>query len=782
MINTFQRIFVSAFLIALCALAAAQIPTGTWREHLPYGETIAVTKGAGKIFCATPFAVFSYDPNDQSIERLSRVNKLSATNVTTVNFDHQTASLLVGYANGQIDIITQGVPFALDDIVRSNLLGNKRVNHIFVDNSRAFVCTGFGVVVIDIQRREVVETWFLQGQSNLTAVYGLNTDGERWYAATQQGIFTGAYNSPLLVSFEAWSRLDELPLETARYNSVTIVDNLLYAVRENGFEDELWVADKEEQNWTIVPGFESEQITDFRFMHDRLVVSTFNRVRVFDSAFNLVEERFSVAGQPLFPRAALFEPPNRVWVANEFRGMHTYRMGIGSQLDERILPNGPPAFNARRISAWNSNIWIASGGVDGTWTNNFDKKGFFGLVADQWVVVPENQGVNDIPGINDILAVAVDPQNNDRVCFGSWEEGLIEVVNGQITAIYNETNSSLQKTNFGGSPRIGVPGAAFDTNGNLWFSNAYSSDRPLQVLTESGEFITYNFQPQVTTSNFIADLLPTRQGFIWGVLQRGNGLIVFDHNGTLSDPSDDRHRVLTNQEGNGGLPNNEVFCVEEDLNGEIWVGTLQGVAVFYAPFAIFDDGNNDAQQILIEQDGNIQILLETEQVNAIVVDGANRKWIGTASSGVFVLSANGQDQINHFTTSNSPLLSNNVLDIAFNYATGEAFFATDRGVISYMADATNFVQEIEDIRIYPNPVRNNYIGPITIDGLAFDSDVRITNTAGDLVFATRSNGGRAIWDGNGRDGRRVATGIYLVFAAAPDGSTASVGKVAVIGN
>lgn len=766
--------------LGYCHLVQAQVAVGQWREHLPYGETIDVADGGTKIYCATPFAVFSYDKTDNSIERISKVNLLSGSDVTSIAFDKVTGTLLVGYNSGSIDVIRGSSSFPLNDIAQSSLLANKRVNAFFIQDGFAYVCTGFGVVVVDINRLEVRETWFLEGQNNLLRVNDITTDGLHWYASTGSGIFKANVNNAFLVSFEAWERIDELPLEFGEYNSVDIVDNLLYAVRENGFEDELWVADKDELNWTIVPGFESSQLVDFHYKNGLITIASFNRCRVFQPDFSLVEERFFVRSQAMFPRGVVMDDAGKVWIANERNGLFGFIPDNNSATDVNIRPEGPPAFNVRRISAFNNNIWIASGGVDATWTNNYDRKGIFGLVDDRWVVVPSNPGLNDIDGINDVMSAAVHPLENNKIYFGSWEEGLIEVTDGAVTQIYNQDNSPINLANFGGTPRIGVAGTHFDQSGNLWFTNAYTSQSPLNVKKRDGGFVSYNFQPQLTNSNFLGDVMATRQGYIWSILPRGNGLLVFDHNGTLDDLSDDQYRVLTNQPGSGGLPNNDIYSIEEDLNGEIWVGTLQGIAVFYAPQALFGEGQSDAQQILIEQDGNIQILLETEQINAIEIDGANRKWVGTAGSGVFLLSSNGQETIHHFTTRNSPLISNNIFDIAVNHGTGEIFFATERGLISFMSDAQNFDQDIEEVRVYPNPVKSDYFGDITIDGLAFDSDVKITDTAGNIVYATRSNGGRATWDGNGREGRPVAGGIYLVFASSPDGQAANVGKVAII--
>lgn len=772
-----MRYFLSLLLFSLTAYAEAQIGTGSWREHLPYNTAIDVAYGNGVAYCATPFAVFSYTVSDQSIERISKVNKLSGSNISSIAYDSPTKTLLVAYETGVVDLIVDGSPFSLRDIAQSDLLANKRINEMVLLDGFAYLCTGYGVSVMDLARREIRESWFIDGQSNLLNVFDLDYDAEHWYAATSQGLFTAERSNPFLVSFEAWEKMDELPLENDAYSHVAVFGEQMYLVRENDGDDELWVADRETWNWTIVPGYESLDIVHLNKGNNRLLVSLFDQVREYDSGFNLLTNRFAVQSQVFYPRACIYGDDNRVWLASSNRGLLSF---VGVEGDAEFIPEGPPSFDARRISAFNNNVWIASGGVDATWTNKYNLKGIYGLVEDRWQQVPQNEGLNDISGIRDYMSVSVDPSDNQRVFLGSWEEGLVEVYNGQITTIFNESNSPLQLGNFGGSLRIGVAGTDFDSDGRLWFTNAYTNSDQLHMRTRDGNFFSYDFNPDLNTGNFLGDVMVSQQGHVWAIIPRGNGLLVMDTNETPEDPSDDNYRILTNEVGEGALPNMDVFCIEEDLNGEVWVGTLQGLAVFYAPDAIFGEGDFDAQQILIEQDGNIQVLLETEQVNCIEIDGGNRKWVGTEGSGVFLFSPNGQEELQHFTVNNSPLLSNVVYDIAINHGSGEIFFATDRGVLSLMSDARNFDQDIEAVKVYPNPVREDYTGLITIDGLAYDSDVRITDVSGNLVHVTRSNGGRAVWDGNGRDGRRVNTGVYLVFCSSPDGEAAAVGKVAIV--
>jgi hypothetical protein len=220
--------------------------------------------------------------------------------------------------------------------------------------------------------------------------------------------------------------------------------------------------------------------------------------------------------------------------------------------------------------------------------------------------------------------------------------------------------------------------------------------------------------------------------------------------------------------------------MEVDLDGEVWVGTAQGLGIFYNSAGIFGEEVFDAEPILIQQDGNTQELLSTESITCIKIDGSNRKWIGTQNSGVYLFSDDGLQQIYHFTEDNSPLFSNTIYDIAINHSNGEVLFATEQGVIGFFSTATKFYEDVENARVFPNPVRPEYTGNITIDGLAYNTNVKITDIQGNIVYETISEGGRAVWDGKRIDGARPASGVYLVFITNPDGSTDTTRKITFI--
>jgi hypothetical protein len=221
----------------------------------------------------------------------------------------------------------------------------------------------------------------------------------------------------------------------------------------------------------------------------------------------------------------------------------------------------------------------------------------------------------------------------------------------------------------------------------------------------------------------------------------------------------------------------------EDLDGNMWVGTSSGPAVYYNPDAVFSGDNFYATQVIIpRKDGTIygDLLLATETITAIAIDGANRKWFGTQNSGVYLMSADGLKQIYHFNTANSPILSNSITDIAIDPASGEVFIGTDQGVISFRSTATLGGDAFGKVYVFPNPVRPEYQGNIVVTGLIRDTNVKITDISGNLVFETTSLGGQAIWNGKNMDGKRASTGVYLVFCTNEDGSQTFITKLLFI--
>ncbi|MGY8941029.1 MAG: type IX secretion system anionic LPS delivery protein PorZ [Flavobacteriales bacterium] len=789
-------------------------PVGTWSDFLPYGRTAEVIycgKTAQAVGTDGMWAVraenslFLVHQEDNSMQQISRVQGMSGSDPTAIAWDYEGRMLVVGYATGSLDFFSELGEwiYTLNDIRDSNLIGDKSVLQLVLDlngdQDRIYAACAFGVVVINPRELDIRDTWYIQGQQNLRRCHGLAMQNDRFVVWTDAGIFEAPMDHPFLSAPAAWTRWSDVPLETGDYRQVLFhpdgFELLLLHLDNNA--DELW------QNagglWNPLPNWNGNSIMalaagtiDDSAEGWYLAVADFHSIQIYDTSFDPIQLDYSAAEVPLRARGMVFhhqwiETPNGpvlsfqdLFIANHEGGLLQLDLS-GGEADDQWEPSGPPVALVRAIDVWNDRVWIASGGVDETWTPMYLKYGLYGMNGSTWTHIYPVEGENDILGINDVMCVSIDPLDPTHVFFGTWEEGLLEVKANELIEIYNDANSTLELGDFGGSPRIGIGGVDFDALGNLWLTNAHAP-HPLQVRLANGAFHTMDVGTAMGASGWMGDVLAARNGYIWCIMPRNQGLLVYDTNKTPEILSDDDWRILTTSPEDGGLPSDDIYCLEEDLDGEIWIGTAAGPCVIYLPSLVFESGNSNpvASQILIQQDGNYQLLLETEVIPSICIDGGNRKWIGTQNSGVYLLSADGVTQEAHFTESNSPLLSNQIFDIAINHRNGEVLIGTAKGLMGWRSDATNFVTEIDELRIYPNPVRGDFEGWITVDGLAYKSTVHVTTASGRLIATLTSEGGRAIWDGKDLSGTDVPYGVYLVFATDADGKSSGTTKIAVI--
>lgn len=765
------RSFLIVALLACAGRALAQQAIGQWRDHLPYLRMVDVAQGNGIIYTATNTGVFSFDPASGEIARINKTNILSDVDIRGLKWNPTLGLLLVYYGNGNLDILQGNSGFNLGDIKRSAILGNKAINGIHCEGTLAYLACGFGIVVVDLERREVKETWFIGPNGEQVVVNAVTFSTDSIYAATTTGLYTASRNAPNLSAFTSWQRRMDMgpqmadgPFELA----VTFGGRPVIGFREVVNNQDTLLILAADNTWQVVPSTIGRRNRGISVSDDGSLLLTAheNDIQTFDLGLNVVANYYGYAGLTCEPAKAI-RGEGFAWVADRTHGL---AKATGGDQGSTIRPNGPLNASCYRMDASGGTLCVATGGVEGNWANKFLKDGVHFFTDEEWRTVNLSNdtlfaGGNNFAGaVNDMTAVAVDPNDPARVFTGSWDDGVIEFLNGTTVANYTQTNSSLGVATNDNTGKVNVAGLAFDTEGNLWVTNAWAAS-PLSVRTASGSW--YNFTPgSLLNGNLLlADILAASNGYKWIVRPRGNALLLFNDGGTITDTGDDQWKLISNAEGSGGLPAPDVFCVAEDKEGQIWVGTTKGVAVFYTPAAIFSgEGDWDAQQILIEQDGNVQILLETESVSAIVVDGANRKWIGTQTSGAFLVSADGREQIHHFTQENSPLPSNNITSIAIDGTTGEVFFGTDRGIIGFRSDAIDGGDDATCATVFPNPVRETYTGPIAVTGLVRDSEVKITDVSGNLVFRTTSLGGQAIWNGTDMSGNRVATGVYMILA------------------
>lgn len=752
-----------------------------WRDHLPYNSCISITEGDGMVYCATKYAVFSYDKNDNSLERITKINYLSDIGVSRVSYHDGLNMLVVTYSNGNIDLIENGNAVTnISDIKRKPIPGDKTINNVLFINNYAYLACGFGIVVLDLEKKEIKDTYYIGPNGSQIGIFDLTTDGSNIFAATESGIYEADLSSPYLSNYSYWTKHTEMPHPDLKYNAIAYFDNALYVnfSGNNYSDDTLFKYKTGTWNYFDTTGANYSDRYGLHVFNNKLVVVDEGDVKIFSQSDTTKIWTYNNPDLPSpLPRDAVIddEQNNIIWIADA-------RLGIIKNTDiwtsENFQPNGPNTANVLDIAVEGGNLWVAPGGVDGTWNNLWRQAEAYSFINEEWNTYNSSNVDSFIVDsiIHDVVCVAVNPSNPSIAYAGTWNKGLIEFTNQTFSQLYTIGNSTLLPC---AEDKVRIGGIVFDSDNNMWVTNS-GVNKMLQVRMVNGTWKAFDFGGYVNGTMSEGDIVIDNQNQKWIIIPRNNGLIVFNDNNTITNTSDDQIKKLSNNTGYGGLPSNNLYSIAVDLDGEIWVGTDKGIAVFYNPENVFTGNDFDAQQILVDQDGYIQPLLESEVVTTIAVDGANRKWIGTERAGVFLMSADGTQEIEHFTEENSPLFSNTIASIAINQITGEVFFGTDKGLISYKGTATEGVDNDTSVVVFPNPVYENYTGYIGIRGLAENSDVKITDISGTLIYQTIAEGGQAVWNGKNFQGEKAHTGVYLVFCSNEDGSQTVVAKIMII--
>lgn len=779
--------FVLFSLLWLPFLASAQTPSiGQWRDHLPYASGSAVAYTGSRVFCSGGNALFCFDQDDNSVSRLSKVNLLSDIGISSLAFDAGTNTLVVGYSNGNVDLIDPSALSTtnLSDIKRSSIIGDKTIYHIYPSSGYAYLSTGFGIVVLDLNRKEVKETYYLAPSGTSVKVNALTIRSDSLFAATEKGVYKAYLQNPFLTDYTSWTKDNTLPVgvRDSVISEIATFNNEVVAVWQSSQFDHDSVYRNAGAGWVNVPAIAGKGVRSMDVSSAQLIFSFNFSIESYDASFTQVMNIFDyVQGGPQ-PLQTVFGG-NHYWIADRNEGLVK---ALNTWENSPICPDGPRSASSQDLAISDGNVWVAPGVVYGAaWLNSYNNDFISGRTNGIWQTRktfsdPDNYLGQD--SLFDFMAVAIDPNDPGHVFGGSMSFfGLVEMRNGEVLNCYDEKNSILPQ--WSARPGYcGITALTFDEDGNLWMGVA-NVNKPFACRKADGSFVSYDLGAVADNRVFRKIVCSKNFTYKWVAIPtttQTGGLLLWDDKGTINNGSDDQYFMYSSGSGSGNLPSTDVYCVAEDLDDEIWIGTGAGIAVVYSQDAYFNGGNFDAQQILIEQDGNIQILLETEVITAIAVDGANRKWIGTDGSGVYLMSADGTEQLQHFTKDNSPLLSNQVNDIEIDHSNGEVYFATSQGIVSYRGTATMEKVPFDSVYAFPNPVRPDYTGIIAIKGLDRDTDVKITDIAGNVVFVTKSEGGQAIWDGKNLKGERVASGVYTVLTRGPEGSGKAVAKILFI--
>ena len=766
---------VSAF-ASVCSYA--QVEVGGWRVHASFNNVTRVAQSAGKVFGLSEGALFCFDKDDYEVETLSKVEGLSGANIASVVYADNAKALVIAYSDGNIDLLyDNGSITNVPDIKNSNVSTDKAPSELHYDAATGYVYISgeIGIIVFNPVKKEISDTYVLGDGGSYLSVYSVAMTQDSIYALTADGLKRASVKEKMLVNSEVWETED------------LAVSGLKQVVNANG---SLFLLGSDNKLYRKVVG--SSALTQIGDGFMGLSVAADGNLIA--GAVNYVA-KYSPEGQELSRLNDIYAPhavqdlksANRVWVAGGWSGVVELRDWVAVQW---IKPSGPALKDVFSLRYFDGRIFAMTGNPRCYSASDVSKPGAVMIFENEgWKNITRSE-VYDATGTDFLSLCYLDIDKKDKTHFyvTSLRFGLYEFRNDAFYKRYNPANSTLQVANTVSETDdyITVCGVALDNNNRLWIANELVS-QPIKLMLEDGTWTQFSYS-NVSNPPFMDKVIALPNNQKWFAKPHRStsvgGILVLDENGNTSSTSSHKTRFIssvTDQDGNvKSLAT--VYDMTEDKNGDVWVGCDNGVFVFSNVKDVFTGGYKVMRPKIARDDGTnyADYLLDGQVVRAIAVDGANRKWIGTNGSGVYLMSADGLTQVRHFTEENSPLLSDRILYIAVNYETGEVFIATAGGLVSYRSDATDGESDLDDIKAFPNPVRPGFGGVVTITGLMDGAVVKITDAAGNIVYQSEATGGQATWNLRNLSGRSVASGVYAVMASEANGKARGAGKILVI--
>jgi len=767
---------------------------GDWEYHLSKVRTFDVVRGNNKIYFLSEGGIFYFDQTDNRVVTLTKIEGLSGSDFSGMEYSPATKSLVVFYQNSMIDVISDNNDiFPISDIKRKNISGNKTIYNASCYDDLCYLSTGFGIVVLDLVKLEIRDSFIIGDNGNYEIVYDVAMDNENIYAGMANGIKYISKDAPNLLDFSYWQWIEEKNVERYSFNQLEFGADRIWAIHNS----RQWLSDKIISRhgptvWYYEYG-DLRVLKSMSFLGDLFVFTGKNEnndgaVNVYQRNVGLIlsidkykfnDVRLTPFGTDTIqidPQSAILDNDGTLWIADRNYGAIRYRDGIF----DIINPGGPIDNGTFDMTFSNNKLWVAAGGRNTSWDNNYSPAVFQSYVFSEkkWEIFnPFNQPV--LKNHFDVVKILPTPGDPNHIYVATWGGGILEFKDGQYITTHNETNSTLENI-ISDSYYIRIGGMDFDSKGNLWVNNT-EVENTLHMRKTDGSWKAFNI-PELAFNYKLGEVLVTKDDNIWMIIPREktSGLFVMSSDGKNKKMLD-VVSYFSNGDDEIFVAMNDIYDIEEDNTGKIWVGTTKGVAVFRNPEKVFTDHPFYSDQPgLDENDGNYHPLLQNQTVTAIAVDGGNRKYFGTRNSGVFLISADGTEEIAHYNIDNSKLISDMIVSLEYDGINGILYIGTDRGLVALQTESKEAFAHFTNIYAYPNPVRSTYEGDIYITGLMDETNVKITSVSGQLVYETTSVGGQATWNGRDLAGNSVHTGIYLVFCASSDGQESAVTKILFI--
>lgn len=752
---------------------------GSWRSHLAYHNATQCVVVGDKVYVVSDGSLYSYTPQDEFVECYDKTNLLSDQGIRHIAMDERTNTLLVIYNNANIDLIhPNGNVTNIADFANESAL-DPSINGVCIIGGKAYLATNFGATILNIEREEFESTYILGKKA-----YSIVELGDIIYIATEEGIYQGDVSLNLLDATN-WTKLNDQV-----YAQLTPIGENLMALKSKESVYSINLSDGSAILFHKGP---------WHFMqanNDCLLVGNSSHALVYDALENPLQLTFDGTVN------SIAIDGNTYWTTNGAKGLNSYRHDAQTQQMtqsvSQIIPNSPIRNHCQYLSFVDDERLLVAGGT----INYHDDPALHRTATlmmyedNTWHSFEEEGVANRTAGsFRNMTSIVQDPTDPTHHYASSYGQGIYEYRDLKFVRQYTHKEKAGSPDVVASALESAVPDTynytrvgrlQYDQQGNLWITNS-RAESPLKLLKPNGTFVSLYYK-ELEKIKTPTEILFDNSGRVWVISMRAPAnLYCIDMNGTLENTSDDRIKRLDekfiDQDG-GSIEVYYINDITEDHNGDIWVMTDKGPYVLYNTEEVFSDNYHFTKIKVPRNDGTnyADYLLDGAYTTCIEIDAANRKWIGTLSNGLYLIGPDGLEEIHHFTKDNSPLPSNSIESLAMHHTSGELFIGTDKGLVSYVGNATRGEEDYdkEKVYAYPNPVAPDYTGLITIIGLKANSHVKIINTSGRLIAEGTSLGGSFTWDGRTPQGQRVSTGIYHVLGCDEDGNEGIVTKVVFI--
>lgn len=764
-------IFLLLYILSMLTATARD-----WTSYISYHDVTKVLPTASRVYAVGSGGLFTYTFGDDKVQTYSKSTGLSSTNITHIAYSEELDKLLLVYSDYNIDILDTNDSIINIPEYKNSSFPTKDIRNITVCGEEAYLSTNSGVIVVNMRKAEYTNAYELGFRIN-DAI----GNEDYIYAIGPDGIYVGDKSRNLLDRSNWERKSTSVPIRFLSFNDE------YYALATPG----LYSFDPEAVKLTLEVGGSFNFASPYG---EYLVLTGAKQILIVDrngqtELLDCTNDFNDLASDGKYFWAARRTLGLQAYtINNDSLGVRTLEMAGGS-----IMPNSPIRnyFNYLHYTPDNR-LLVAGGALNYSGQTNYEgtlmiyENGIWTNFSEDSIAI--KTGVV----YSNMTSLVQDPTDPTHHFASSATAGLYEFRNGQFVQLYNNDNSpisSIYPTRASYKQYNRLTGATYDPKGNLWFFNN-QVDTIIRVMTPQGTW--HNFYQQTikgypTFDNYLFD----SRGWVWMTHRRWAGtnyagIACLNYNGTLTNKNDDHFTFCSTFTDQNGTTTqlSLLYHFAFDKNDQLWIGTDQGVFVLRDPTTIFDGKQTFHRPLIPRNDGTnyADYLLDGVPVKCIAVDGANRKWLGTTNNGLYLVSPDGLEILEHFTAANSPLLSDCILSLAIRPDNGLLMIGTDLGLMSYRADATEPAETLDEsnIKVFPNPVRPDYNGKIRITGFTYDSDVKIATTSGQVVAQGTSLGGTFVWDGRNKAGDRVATGVYLVIASDADGKNGVVGKFVVV--